>query len=302
VVKKFSLAKTRRRKEKNSVQTQNIASLQFRASVVKIEKTYVPMWFKNGKTPTILNIKLYICLYITQPSLIPDIEVVDIDSKQIVEISIKEFPIKPVSCKGKYFKRVNNSNHQLSLSEISLMHLKTFNSSWDYAIDYNHTLNDISEDKLHSFIAHWNENHRTKIEDSNFEFLQKLELVRESNITNACFLLFAKNDTVLTNIEVGRFQDPITIKDSISISSDLISEVDSIQEFIIKHIRKEYIITGNPRRNEFWEYPLGAIREIVMNMIIHRDYMLSGDSITLIPQQKYLHTNLILLWFSCRIC
>jgi hypothetical protein len=23
---------------------------------------------------------------------------------------------------------------------------------------------------------------------------------------------------------------------------------------------------------------------------------------TLIPQQKYLHTNLILLWFSCRIC
>jgi hypothetical protein len=38
VVKKFSLAKTRRRKEKNSVQTQNIASLQFRVSVVKIKK------------------------------------------------------------------------------------------------------------------------------------------------------------------------------------------------------------------------------------------------------------------------
>jgi hypothetical protein len=41
----FYLAKARRRKEKNTVQTQNIASLQFRASVVKIEKNYVPMWF-----------------------------------------------------------------------------------------------------------------------------------------------------------------------------------------------------------------------------------------------------------------
>ncbi len=215
----------------------------------------------------------------TQPSLIPDIEIIEIENKQIVEISIKEFPIKPVSYKGKYFKRVNNSNHQLTLSEISLMHLTTFNSSWDYYFDYNHSLNDISEEKLNNFVALWNQNHRTKLEESNFEFLQKLELVRENKITNACFLLFTKNETVITNVEVGRFQNPITIKDSISISSDLITEVNQIQEFILKHIRKEYIITGKLQRDEVWEYPLEAIREIVMNMIIHRDYMQAGDSI-----------------------
>ena len=231
-----------------------------------IKQETIPNWLNEIKTKT-------------QPSLIPDIKIIVVDDKQIIEIHINEYPIKPVSCKGKYFKRVNNSNHQLSLPEISLMHLKTFNSSWDYNFDYNHSLRDISEEKLAGFIALWNENHRNKIKESPFELIQKLELIREDKITNACFLLFTKNDTVITNIELGRFQDPITIKDSKSISCDLISEVNDIQEFIVKHIRKEYIITGNLQRNEVWEYPPEAIREIVMNMIIHRDYMQSGDSI-----------------------
>jgi len=50
-------------------------------------------------------------------------------------------------------------------------------------------------------------------------------------------------------------------------------------EFVKKHLNKGYIITGNPQREERWEYPLDAIREIVINMIVHRDYRSSSDSI-----------------------
>jgi ATP-dependent DNA helicase RecG len=49
-------------------------------------------------------------------------------------------------------------------------------------------------------------------------------------------------------------------------------------DFIIKHTNKAYIITGNPRREERWDYPMDAIREIVVNMIVHRDYRSSNDS------------------------
>lgn len=34
----------------------------------------------------------------------------------------------------------------------------------------------------------------------------------------------------------------------------------------------EYIITGEPQRTERFDYPLAAIREIVINMIVHREY------------------------------
>jgi len=41
----------------------------------------------------------------------------------------------------------------------------------------------------------------------------------------------------------------------------------------------EYIFTGKPQRVERYDYPLEAIREVVINMVVHRDYADSGDSI-----------------------
>ena len=89
----------------------------------------------------------------TQPAIIPDTEIVRVHGKKIVEFSMKEFPIKPVSFKGRYFKRVKNSNHQLSLTEISDLHLKTFNTSWDSG-RFNHQVQFSGFEIIHKFF-HW---------------------------------------------------------------------------------------------------------------------------------------------------
>ena len=54
----------------------------------------------------------------TSPSLFPDIEEIQINEKKIFCFKIDEFPIKPVSYQGRYYKRVKNSNHQMNLGEI----------------------------------------------------------------------------------------------------------------------------------------------------------------------------------------
>ncbi len=226
------------------------------ASNFVVSKETIPIWVNEIKNKT-------------YPSLMPDVDIIEYKSAKIIQLSMDSFPIKPVSFKGKYFKRVNNSNHQLNLVEISNLHLKTFNSSWDYYLDTNHGIESISESKVEEFLNLHNKNHTNKFEQSSFTLLHKFELLRGNKLTNACYFLYAKNENIHAAIELGRFQDDVTIKDAVTIRHDLIGQADKVLEFILKHIRKEYTITGKLKRDEIWEYPLDALREIVLNMIVH---------------------------------
>ncbi len=46
----------------------------------------------------------------SNPRIIPDIEELTINDKNIIAITIMQCPIKPVAVKGKCFRRVKNSN------------------------------------------------------------------------------------------------------------------------------------------------------------------------------------------------
>ena len=214
----------------------------------------------------------------TAPPIIPDVDLFELDDKTLVLFYVPEHPIKPISTKGKYYKRVSNSNHLMSTNEVVNLHLRSFNSSWDYHTSNHFDLSSISIDKVQASINLMNEN-EVKIFDDPITFLMKHDLIRDNLLSNAAYLLFTNKDTVLTSIELGRFQSDIIIKDSLRIKSDLISQVELVIDFIKKHINKEIVFTGEARSGEKWQYPLEAIREVVINMIVHRDYQASSDSI-----------------------
>lgn len=221
----------------------------------------------------------------TIPSLIPDVEVIEMEGKTVLSLAIIEYPVKPVSTQGRYYKRVGNSNHLLSVSEVVDIHLMSMNSSWDYYIDATHSVDDISLVKVQSAIDKINLTGRA-IQEDPLTFLMKYDLIREGKLSNAAFLLFKKNDSVLTTIELGRFQNDIIIKDSDRNKEDIITQADSVMDFVRKHMNKEVIITGETQNTQRWQYPLEAIREIVMNMIVHRDYRASADSIVKVYDDK----------------
>ena len=189
-----------------------------------------------------------------------------------------EFPVKPVSCRGKYLKRIQNANHQLTIHEISDFHLRSYQASWDFYTDQRHGLKDISLEKVNQFIALSNRVRPYPILDAALAVLKKYELAKGEAVTNGCYLLFATGDVLLSTIEAGRFSLDTIVQDSVTIRSDLFAEVDAALAFIRKHLSRSYIITGDKQRTERWDYPLEALREIVVNMIVHRDYMDASDS------------------------
>jgi len=216
----------------------------------------------------------------TSPQIIPDVEMMVFENKTAVLLSVPEYPIKPVSVRGKYYKRVSSSNHLLSIDEIANEHLKTINSSWDFYTDPNHSEADLSKEKIAKFI------NKIKQEEgirqaglSNAKILNKMEILRGGKITFGAYLLFVKDYCAISDVQVGRFKSNTAIIDSISLNSDLFQEVDDIIAFIKKHLKIEYIITGEPQHTERFDYPLDAIREIVVNMVVHRDYRDSSASI-----------------------
>lgn len=128
----------------------------------------------------------------TSPAIIPDVEIISHQGKTVVILSVVSYPIKPISVKGKYFKRVHNSNHLMDLSEIANEHLKTINLSWDFAPDAGHSIGDISLVKVNRFIEMCNQYRDYLIKDDPLTVLRKFELFREASITFGCFAFWQR--------------------------------------------------------------------------------------------------------------
>ena len=215
----------------------------------------------------------------TQPNIIPEIEEIEVDGKTVGLITVQENPVKPVAYKNRYYKRVKNSNHQMSLDEISNEHLKMINSSWDYQIDNRHSFDDISMDKVIGLIETIAKHQKKTFDEDPMTILRKYELLKDDKLTFGAYLLFVDNYSAITSFQIGRFKSDTHIIDNIDLDTDLLCQIDRAIEFIRKHLMIEYIITGEPQREERYNYPLEAIREIVTNMVVHRDYRDSGNSI-----------------------
>jgi len=229
----------------------------------------------------------------TEPRVIPEIEVSEIDDKSVVIISIKEFPIKPVSVKGKYFRRVGNSNRIMPMQEIAQMHFHSAGMSWDKLAARDVTIEEIDVEKVKRYIKKANETGRRKVGDDEkpLQVLEKLELRKEGRPTWAATLLFHERPQRFLSqavIHCGRFKEETMVIDDRMIEGTIIEQVDEAMDFIRKNINVRFVITGKPEREQIWDYPLEALREAVINAVCHRDYTIPSNTEVRIYDDKLI--------------
>ncbi|HCG76442.1 MAG: transcriptional regulator [bacterium (Candidatus Ratteibacteria) CG_4_10_14_3_um_filter_41_18] len=229
----------------------------------------------------------------TEPRVIPEIEVSEIDDKSVVIIRIKEFPIKPVSVKGKYFRRVGNSNRIMPMQEIAQMHFHSAGMSWDKLAARDVTIEEIDVEKVKRYIKKANETGRRKVGDDEkpLQVLEKLELRKEGRPTWAATLLFHERPQRFLSqavIHCGRFKEETMVIDDRMIEGTIIEQVDEAMDFIRKNINVRFVITGKPEREQIWDYPLEALREAVINAVCHRDYTIPSNTEVRIYDDKLI--------------
>jgi ATP-dependent DNA helicase RecG len=66
----------------------------------------------------------------TEPTVVPDVQLMDLDGKAVCVITVSEYPLKPVSTRGRCYRRVGNANSQMPPAEIAQMHMRATGTSW----------------------------------------------------------------------------------------------------------------------------------------------------------------------------
>lgn len=207
----------------------------------------------------------------------PKIEVENLDNKDILLVKVEKSN-NLIAYKNIYYKRIGNTTRIMPQNEIRERLLEGI--SWESQTD-SFTTEDINEKTVRDFVKYGISSGRLpSIPDSETinSILEKLGLVIDGKITNAGILLFGKNPQkyfINSNIRVGAFKtnDSTTIISDKEIEGNLFEQVTQAEEAIKFCINVKYSITGKTtERQEIWDYPLSAIRETLLNSIVHRDY------------------------------
>ncbi len=217
------------------------------------------------------------------PKIYPEITIESIEDIKLILIKVEKFPYDVVLAFGRPFKRVGRSTVKMGKDEHKKRILEIHRKKiyFDGQIMEGANIEDIDEDKLKSFIKKAKERRNLAIEetDDTPDILRKLKLLKGDALCNGGILLFGKNSQEYfpqASIKCIRFKGIDVTGEMIDfkeIETDLLSEVEEVEKFIFCNISlRAWIEEGKMERQEKWEYPPKALREAIVNAIVHRDY------------------------------
>jgi len=205
----------------------------------------------------------------------PSISVEEKEGRKILHIKI--FPSSiPVSYEGKFYVRSGSTTQELKDTELAYFLLEKMGKTWD-SLSSGFDISEIDFSTIEMF-KNLAKNRIPSIKefDSVEKIFLNLKLFDENEkITNAGILLFGKEPQkkfISATVRVGRFKNSTHIVDTVVIEGNLFKQVEEVMNAIKKHLNVRFEIKGVARQ-DLWDYPLGALREAVINALIHRDYL-----------------------------
>jgi len=204
----------------------------------------------------------------------PSISCFTWEKKKVLCINVEKSS-NPISYNGIYFRREGTKTTTILGDKLRDFFLR--GSNWD-GLTNDATLEEIDAESVARFISRAAKRDRIfDEEEDTWQILKSLNLIVNGKLTNAAVILFGKEpQKYFTNalVRVIRFKDEVSIFDR-RITGNLFQQAEEAEEAIKNSINVKFEIKGKLIREEVWDYPLKAIREALINSIVHRDYFKS---------------------------
>jgi len=204
------------------------------------------------------------------------IEVIQLDSKDVIRISVPESQTKPHLHRNRAYQRIGKTNQPVSASELEAIYLRKIMGmhGLNGKVIEEAALGDIDDNSLERYVKEAGLAYNGKR-----HALKSLNLIRNEKILAAAILFFGRSPE--------KFFPLYGIKCAVMAANDIIemadfreniyTAVDTSLSFVLRNIPSSSRIEGT-RRVEIPRIPNDVLREALVNAMIHRDYSI-GSSI-----------------------
>jgi len=216
--------------------------------------------------------------------IISSVNLKEEDGQSYIEITTHPYT-NPISYKGKFYIRSGSTTHELNGAELTDFLLAKSGKTWDEVIVDNATMADIDPAAIKKLIADSDGKGRLPETDglTDLEIMQKLRVAHDDQIKRSGIILFGKDpNRFIPNCKVmiGRFgEDSEDLKFQEVIEGNLIFTLDEVQTQLNHKFLTRPVDFVGMMRKERDEYPVAALREMLLNALVHKKY--GGASIQL---------------------
>ncbi len=215
--------------------------------------------------------------------------------RELIEIVVEPYPY-PVSYKDEYHYRSGSTKQELKGAALDRFLLRKQGKTWDGVPVPRVSLSDFKEEAFQIFRAKASRSGRMSEEvlaDSNASLIENLNLREGDYLKRAALLLFHHDPekwVVGACIKIGYFRTDADLLYQDEIHGSLFVQAEKAMDLLLTKYLKAAISYEGITRAERFPFPKAALREALLNAIVHKDY--SGGS----PIQISVYEDRIYFW------
>jgi ATP-dependent DNA helicase RecG len=214
----------------------------------------------------------------------PPIEITIKPFENILIVKVEEGEDKPYRCSSGFYKRIGSNSQKMTRNEI----LDFFKSEGKVRFDELMNKNfeypkNFSRKRLSKFLELAGLSKALPARKTLINLGITETQDKKLYFNNAGVLFFAKEPQRLIpwsvfTVVLFKDKEGIDIIDRKEIIGGLFEIVEQVIDFVRLYAKVAYRITGRPQRENIYEYPFKAIREAVINSVMHKDYFEHGHN------------------------